>query len=138
MPSSKELLARHRRKFKYPSEGVVQQQVKAYLAAQGCVVYDTSQGYRKDPGGTRMTPGIPDLIVWLPNNLSGWVEVKSHDGMLLYDRMLKSPLTVANRSDWMRVQAQERFAQLCHRAGVPHTRGGLAEVTIWMEVVCPK
>jgi len=42
----------------------------------GFSVWDTSQGYRKEKGGTRITPGLPDLVI------IGWghvlfVEVKT-------------------------------------------------------------
>ena len=47
-------------------------------------VWETSQGYRKDPGGTRMTPGIPDLII-AGHGHTLFVEVKAPKGGRLTD-----------------------------------------------------
>ena len=49
-----------------PLERDVQRAVITLFRACGAVVYVTSQGYRKDPGGTRMTAGLPDLLVFFP------------------------------------------------------------------------
>ena len=135
-PSAALLMARMRRKLKHPNEAAVQAKVMTYLRLRGCHVMTTSQGYRKEPGGTRMTPGIPDLLVWLPNGRMGWFEVKSHDGMLMTARMLGKHAKDVNSSalsNWRRVMAQEEFARRCRAGGVPYARGGLEEAIHWME-----
>ena len=45
----------------------------------GFAVWETSQGYRKDPGGTRTTAGIPDLII-AGYGHTLFVEVKTEKG----------------------------------------------------------
>jgi len=44
-------------------------------------VYSTEQGYRKDRGGTRQTPGIPDLLCF-GKGMFFFVEVKTPKGKL--------------------------------------------------------
>jgi hypothetical protein len=63
-----------------------------------CSVWETSQGFRRDPGGTRMTPGIPDLFVMHQTGVWTWVEVKAERGKLS--------------------EAQECFREECLHAGV--------------------
>ena len=55
--------------------------VRAALRTLGCAVYSTEQGYRRERGGTRTSPGIPDLIVFGPG---GWTfaELKAANGKL--------------------------------------------------------
>jgi hypothetical protein len=131
-----QMMARLRRKIKHPKESVVQRDVVAYLKLRGCAIYSTSQGYRPEPGGTRMSPGIPDLLVWFPDGRMGWFEVKSHDGQLLYARMASKQakdVNASSRNDWRRTQAQAEFAGRCLVGNVPYARGGLAEAQLWME-----
>lgn len=47
-------------------EAVIQRNIVKFLRTIGGAVWVTSQGYRKEPGGTRMTPGLPDLVVMFP------------------------------------------------------------------------
>lgn len=49
-----------------PLERDVQRAVVQLFEACGGIVYSTSQGYRHEPGGTRCTPGLPDLVVFIP------------------------------------------------------------------------
>lgn len=44
-------------------ESVISKEVQSFLKMVGFSVYSVEQGYRKERGGTRQTPGIPDLIV---------------------------------------------------------------------------
>ena len=44
-------------------EAKVSLEIQKFLKTIGCAVYSTEQGFRRDKGGTRQTPGIPDLIV---------------------------------------------------------------------------
>ena len=49
-----------------------------FLRLCNCVVYSTEQGYRPERGGTRCTPGIPDLIVFQPAKARfAFVELKT-------------------------------------------------------------
>ena len=73
-------------------EREIQREIVTFLRTIGCAVYETSQGYRKEPGGTRMTPGIPDLYVVGPHTKASivgrteapwtWAEVKTPKGQL--------------------------------------------------------
>ena len=64
------------RKPKPPLERDIQRSVVQYLRACGWTVWITSQGYRKDPGGTRMSPGIPDLYAVHEYHGAAWFEIK--------------------------------------------------------------
>lgn len=44
-------------------EAQLSKDVQAFLKQRGFAVWSTEQGYRKERGGTRQTPGIPDLII---------------------------------------------------------------------------
>jgi hypothetical protein len=44
------------------SEARVSLEIQEFLKLIGCSVYSTEQGFRRDKGGTRQSPGIPDLI----------------------------------------------------------------------------
>ena len=48
------------------SERLVSKEIVEFLKVLQCSVYSTEQGYRKDRGGTRMTPGLADLVVFGP------------------------------------------------------------------------
>ena len=45
-------------------EAAVSLEIQKFLKTIGCGVYSTEQGFRRDRGGTRQTPGIPDLLVF--------------------------------------------------------------------------
>lgn len=64
-----------------PLERHVQAGIVRLFKACGGVVYSTSQGYRHDPGGTRMTPGLSDLVVFFPRlQRTLFFEVKAPGG----------------------------------------------------------
>ena len=78
-------------------------------------VWSTEQGYRKERGGTRTTPGIPDLIVMFPQHgFWTFAELKAGKGKL-------SP-------------AQKVFQEVSLRAGVPWQLWRSAEdALIWYQ-----
>ena len=49
---------------KAKGEAKVSREIQGFLKTIGCSVYSTEQGCRRDKGGTRQTPGIPDLLVF--------------------------------------------------------------------------
>jgi hypothetical protein len=64
-------------------EAAIQKAIIGELKRAGFAVWSTSQGYRAAPGGTRMTPGIPDLYCVHPGTGDVlWVEVKAPGGRL--------------------------------------------------------
>jgi hypothetical protein len=74
-----------------------------------------------DHPGTRQTPGLPDLYVFLPNGdpygLSGrppavWIEVKARDGRMR--------------------RGQRTFRDCCASRGIPHIVGGLDDVLAFL------
>jgi hypothetical protein len=79
-------------------EAQIQMEIVRFLRTVGCSVYDTSQGYRKERGGTRTSAGIPDLIVIHP---SAWTfaELKTPKGKMS--------------------TAQTGFRLACEEAGIP-------------------
>jgi len=68
-------------------EAVLQREIVNLLRLVGCAVYVTSQGYRRDPGGTRMTPGLPDLLVLHDETAWTFVEVKTAKGKIRPSQM---------------------------------------------------
>lgn len=61
-------------------EAIVQKHIIELMRDKmGFACWETSQGYRKERGGTRMTPGIPDLI-FAGNGYTLFVEVKTPKG----------------------------------------------------------
>jgi hypothetical protein len=89
------------------------------LRSLGAAVYVLgTRRPRGDYPGTRQTPGLPDLLVFLPaGRISSrsellWIEVKTHQGRL-------SP-------------AQREFARHCAFAGVYHLIGGVDAVIEWL------
>lgn len=60
-------------------EARIQKHIVELMHKLGFAVWDTSQGYRKERGGTRMTAGIPDLII-AGHGHTLFVEVKTPDG----------------------------------------------------------
>jgi hypothetical protein len=63
-------------------EAIVERDIVNFFRQIGCAVYKLSQGYRKERGGTRQTPGIPDLYVMHPDIPGGclWIECKAERG----------------------------------------------------------
>ena len=113
-------------------EADIQRSIVRLLVGLGWVVYSTSQGYRKEAGGTRMTPGIPDLFCFHPQRkLSLWVEVKpSHEARRLA-RLLERPpheIPASSAKDVRRALSQQRFGVLCSQVGHPYAYGEEAEV----------
>ena len=84
-------------------EAKVSREVQQFLKLIGCSVYSTEQGYRRDKGGTRQTPGIPDLLVFNGNESMVpvfFIEVKAPGGKLR--------------------ESQVAFQSECDRTGVPY------------------
>ena len=48
------------------TERALSAQIQRLFALADCMVYSSEQGYRKEPGGTRSTPGQADLLVFAP------------------------------------------------------------------------
>ena len=75
--------------------------IRTALKLLGCRCYSTEQGYRKSPGGTRQTAGIPDLLVF-----------HERSGAFVF-----AELKVGKRK---LTPAQLDFQATCHRCNVPH------------------
>lgn len=86
-----------------PTEKATQHAIKKLLKLMGLVYYDTSQPFR-----AKITPGVPDLLVFGPRHGFFVVEVKSPKGR--------------------QSAAQQQFASLCEAAGVPYILGGVQQV----------
>jgi len=101
------------------------------LKTLGWTVYTLSQGYRKAKGGTRMTPGLPD--VWAfhgPKRLSLWWEVKpeAEKSRLEKLRTRPGPIPRSLVNDWKRAHAQWQFGQSCRAVGHPYAYGTVADL----------
>ena len=87
-------------------EAKVSLEIREFLKTIGCAVYSTEQGYRNPKtagrGGTRTTPGIPDLLVFGtgPELPFFFCEVKAPGGKLR--------------------DSQAAFQSEAARMGVPH------------------
>lgn len=62
-------------------EARISRSIRRILHDAGYDVTSTEQGYRRGPGGTRITPGVPDLYV-RGHGVRFWVEVKAPKGRL--------------------------------------------------------
>ena len=88
---------------KIKGEAKVSLEIRKFLQMFGCSVYSTEQGYRREKGGTRQTPGIPDLLVFNAAKSKVpffFIEVKGPKGKLR--------------------ESQIEFQLECERTGVPH------------------
>jgi hypothetical protein len=114
-----------------PTESELQRQIIRLFVCVGFLVYSTSQGFRKEAGGTRTSAGIPDLILFKHSiKFHGYFEVKTEAGLREYRRLLQmdeAKVPASARRSYRRYQCQETFRQLCLATGVPHRIGGLEE-----------
>ena len=55
--------------------------IRKFMESVGFAMWDTEQGYRQDRGGTRVTPGFPDLVA-IGHDMVVFIEVKSPKGRL--------------------------------------------------------
>ena len=78
-------------------EEKVSRAVQNLIAVVGGMVWNTEQGYRKERGGSRCTPGLPDMLVFVGGHFT-FVELKA-------GRNKPNP-------------AQLRFRDECWRAGI--------------------
>ena len=121
------------------NEAAHQRLIVALLRLLGWSVYSLSQGYRKEKGGTRMTPGIPDLYAFHRHKrLTLWVEVKPPAEMRRLDRLLeRNPLEVPKsaKASWRRAVAQQQFGDLCDAVGQSYVRGGVEDVTAYLHTL---
>ena len=67
------------------TEAEIQRGIVKYLKRHACVVYTTSQGYRPG-GGTRVTAGLPDLLVIHSPGAWTFAEVKTPAGRMNHDQ----------------------------------------------------
>jgi hypothetical protein len=124
-----------------------QRAVKQVYALVGAIIYDLSQGYRPEPGGTRQTPGLPDLFGFLPTGETArlqvsfqqkspvfthttlfWHEVKTEAGLKEHHRLLEIPYYQLKKSQvkkWHRAQAQRAFRERCEERSIPYAIGGV-------------
>lgn len=113
-------------------ETEVQRSIVRLLTGLGWVVYSTSQGYRKEAGGTRMTPGIPDLWCFHPQRkLTLWVEVKPGHEARRLAKLLARPaheIPASSARDVRRAVSQQRFGVLCTETDQPYAYGEEADV----------
>lgn len=107
----------------------VQQNIVQLLRSIGAAVYVIGRPPRKTTArmGTGQTPGIPDLLVHLPQGPT----VKTSVGL---------KFTMDAHELWIEVKAkggrlrpeQASFRDFCVLAGIPHVVGGLDEVVTYL------
>jgi len=62
-------------------EARISKDIREVMGQAGFVSWSLEQGYRKEAGGTRQSPGVPDLI-FAGHGRTLWVEVKTEKGRL--------------------------------------------------------
>ena len=103
-------------------EKVVQQQIVRALTAVGGRVYVL--GTRRPTGdyqGTRQTPGLPDVLAFLPPQA----------GRPLITQTMLLMVEVKDAGGRLRPE-QAIFRDLCRQADVAHVTGGLDDVLAWL------
>lgn len=80
-------------------EAEISREIVDFLKMLGFAVYSTEQGYRKERGGTRQTPGIPDLIV-IGHDQFTFVEVKTPKGKLNIAQQGFRDVALENEVGW--------------------------------------
>jgi len=74
-------------------EARISKDIRELLTQTGFIVWNTEQGYRKERGGTRMSPGIPDLLA-AGQGYTFLVEVKTPKGRLtVYQELFRQAWT---------------------------------------------
>lgn len=96
-----------------PLEKSVQKAIVTLFRACRGFVYSTSQGYRRDPGGTRMTPGLSDLVVLFPTI---WASEAKRRRVLFWE---------VKRPGAQRTAEQVLFGERCLLSGVFYGWGDL-------------
>lgn len=105
----------------------------ALLSSLGWRVYSLSQGYRKEKGGTRQSPGLGDLWCCHPaKRLTLWVEVKPPKEAARLAKLLSrtGPIPKSYLNDLKRARAQATFRHLCEASGQPYCYGTLPELLV--------
>lgn len=100
-------------------EAAVQHDVKAAYEKFGCFVANFSQGYRPR-GGTRQTPGIPDLYVFPP--LREEQRQAGHPAVYLAPWWHETKSAVGKQS-----LEQIEWQRRCAQRGVAYVLGGVAD-----------
>lgn len=76
-------------------EAQISREIQRFMKQVGFGVWSVEQGFRKERGGTRQTPGIPDLWI-MGHGLGVWVEVKTPKGKLRESQLLFQSEAQAN------------------------------------------
>lgn len=77
------------------TEAQISKEIQTFMKALGFSVWSVEQGFRKERGGTRQTPGIPDLWI-MGHGLGVWCEVKRPKGKLRDSQLLFQSEAQAN------------------------------------------
>jgi hypothetical protein len=104
----------------------------ALARAAGADVWKTSQGYRDErtaPGGTRMTPGLSDLILFFRHHrLVVFYEVKTPEGLREHEKYATA--LGGDRKKLSRARAQAHFRACAQSVGgnVRYGMGGTMDL----------
>lgn len=80
-------------------EARISKDIRDFLRTLGFAVYSLEQGYRPERGGTRQTPGLPDLYA-MGKGFGMWIEVKTPKGKLRASQELFRDEARANGVNW--------------------------------------
>lgn len=97
------------------TEAELSRAIREVLKLHGCRCYTTEQGYRRSRGGTRTSPGIPDLLVFHPRTRRFiFVELKTPGGKV--------------------TPAQKEFGLLADGCGVAHeVWRSVSDCLLWLD-----
>ena len=80
-------------------EASISRGITNLLKQVGFAVWSTEQGFRKERGGTRTTPGFPDLVA-IGHGRIVFIEVKGPKGKLRESQELFRDECLANGGTW--------------------------------------
>ena len=98
-------------------ERQISHEIVEFLRLVGFAVWDTGQGYRRDPGGTRMTPGLADLVV-IGHGHMLFVEVKTARGKLRESQLVFREACESNSVPWVLWRDVREAFDWCVRVGI--------------------
>lgn len=100
------------------TERQISKEIIKFLRKIGCAVWDLGQGYRGERGGTRQTPGLPDLFVVHPSGVWTWAELKTAKGKLRPSQEVFRDTCIEAEIPWALWRSVEDSWEWCVEVGL--------------------
>lgn len=117
-------------------EKTVQQQIASTLRALGAAVYVIGHPSPNDGRmhrGTMQTPGLPDLLAFVPNRRAYVAAGACQEADMPAPSLGPQPLFIEVKAEGGRLSDVQRdFRTQCEKAGVAHVVGDLNAVIAWL------